>query len=270
MALRPVLEPASVATGRQRMIFETLRHLVLFDLPKERKLRLGRPGDGSYVLVDRLRPAQPVMSFGIGPSASFELDVAERGHHVLLFDHTIDELPERHPHFTWYREGIADRSVPEHGLRTLAEHLSKLPAGCDAPILKLDVEGDEWAIFESAPVALLRHFEQIAVEFHSMDRIESPDFIEIAHRVFAKLAANFTLCHVHANNFCSVKVLAGCFPMPETLELTYVRTDLIVRAPSATTYPTSLDTPNYHQFADLMMWYFPFLPGSDLVAFPES
>jgi hypothetical protein len=80
----------------------------------------------------------------------------------------------------------------------------------------------------------------------------------------------FTLCHVHANNFSHVKVLADCFPMPETLELTYIGTDLVSRASSKTIYPTELDKPNFHQFPELMLWYFPFVPGSDAIRFTAA
>jgi len=63
MAVRRVYEPASVGTRRQRMVFDTLSLLVPFDLLVERKVRIGKPGDGSYVIVDCLRTSQPVMSF---------------------------------------------------------------------------------------------------------------------------------------------------------------------------------------------------------------
>jgi hypothetical protein len=81
------------------------------------------------------------------------------------------------------------------------------------------------------------------------------------------LARDFTLCQVHANNFCNVRVLAGCFLMPETLELSYIKTSLVKRAPSRTAYPTDIDAPNYHQLPELTLWHFPFLPGSDAAEF---
>ena len=103
MVYRPVTEPLEAGIARQRGVFEALSLLTPSDLPDERKIRIGGPGDGGYVLVDRLRPAQPVMSFGVGPSVAFDQDLAARGHPVLLFDQTIDALPGEHPGFTWYR-----------------------------------------------------------------------------------------------------------------------------------------------------------------------
>jgi hypothetical protein len=268
MVLRTVVEPAAVGTERQLMVFETLRLLIPFDLPQERKIRIGRPGDGSYVLVDRLRKTQPILSFGIGPSVQFESHMAARGHDVLLFDHTVDKVPEKHERFTWFREGIAGLSAPERKLFTLAEHVRKLPPQCDNPILKMDVEGAEWGVFHTASVDLLCRFEQITFELHDLARLEENNFNAAARSALAKLASRFTLCHVHANNFCSIRVIANCFPIPESLELTYVRSDLVTRAPSTTMYPTALDQVNFHQFPDLMMWFFPFMPGSESIKFP--
>ncbi len=150
MTLRAVEEPVVVGLKRRRLVFDALSLLVPFDLPRERKVRIGEPGDGSYVMVDRLRASQPVMSFGVGPSVEFETEMAERGHSVFMFDHTIDSLPATHPRFAWFREGITGGPRPEKGLFTLAEHMDKLPSDSQ-PILKLDVEGAEWAVLDEAP-----------------------------------------------------------------------------------------------------------------------
>src|ERR1700761_268932 len=151
MAFRPVTEALEEGIARQRGVFEALSLLTPYDLPGERKIRVGGPGDGGYVLVDRLRPAQPVMSFGVGSSVAFDLDLAERGHRVLLFDHTVSALPGEHPGFTWYPEGVAGAADPAQRLFTLADHMAKLShlagdQGVEAPILKLDVEGAEWDV----------------------------------------------------------------------------------------------------------------------------
>jgi len=201
MAIRRVIEPASVGTRRQRMVFDALSFLIPYDLPGERKVRIGEPGDGSYVIVDRLHKSQPVMSFGVGPSINFEIGMAERGHEVFMFDHTIAKPPAAHPRAIWFCEGVASVSNPPLRLFTLAEHMNKLPTGCEPPILKMDIEGDEWSVLGSVSPDLLLRFDQITLEFHGLERIEDPAFNGIARRVLQILAKHFTLCHVHANNF---------------------------------------------------------------------
>jgi hypothetical protein len=65
-------------------------------------------------------------------------------------------------------------------------------------------------------------------------------------------------------------VLADCFPITDALELTYIRSDLVSRASSRTIYPTELDRPNFHPFPDLMLGFFPFMPGSDAIKFTTA
>jgi hypothetical protein len=266
MPQRMITEPLEEGIARQRRVFETLRLLTPYDLPRERKRRFGKPGDGSYVLVDRCRPSQPILSFGIGPSVNFELDLADRGHRVLLFDHTVDAMPSGHPGFTWYREGIADPASPDRPLFTLETHMAKLPSAGDAPILKLDVEGYEWQVLDGIAPDLLRRFEQIAVELHYLERLEDPVFGPTVLRVLQRLAKNFTVCHVHANNF---NFLATCsnFTVAESLEVTFIRSDLVERVPSRTFYPTAEDAPNYDVIPDHRLWFFPFVPGSEAAVF---
>jgi hypothetical protein len=260
MPFRPVTEPLQAGIARQRGVFETLALLAPFDLPTERKIRIGGPGDGGYVLVDRLRPAQAVMSFGIGPSVTFDLDLAERGHAVLMFDHTIPALPGSHALFTWFAEGVAGVADRAQSLSTLADHMAKLPPGGEAPILKLDVEGAEWEVLAETPVSLLKRFEQIVIELHGLERLAEPQFRSLAWKVLASLSSAFTLCHVHANNFGAIRMVAD-FPVPETLEVTYLRRDLAPAAPSRTFYPTPLDTGNCLDWPDLPLFFYPFMPS---------
>ena len=261
MAFRPVTEPLEAGIARQRGVFEALSLLTPYDLPAERKIRIGGPGDGGYVLVDRLRATQPVMSFGVGPSVAFDLHMAERGHRVLLFDHTIEALPGEHAGFTWYREGVAGAGDAAQRLFTLADHMAKLPHGAEGPILKLDVEGAEWNVLTETSMGLLRRFEQIVVELHELPRLEERRFRSMAWKALATMSSAFTLCHVHANNFGGIQTVCG-FPVPETLEVTYIRSDLVEAAASTTFYPTRLDTGNCLDWPDYPLWFFPFIPGS--------
>jgi hypothetical protein len=193
--------------------------------------------------------------------------MAERGHPVLLFDHTIAALPGEHERFTWYAEGVAGTAEPSRRLFTLADHMARLPHGCEAPILKLDVEGAEWDVLTETPTDLLRRFEQIVLEFHELPRLEEEGFRGMAWQALATLAASFTLCHVHANNFGGIQTVCG-FPVPETLEVTYIRSDLVEAAASTTFYPTPLDTGNCLDWPDFPLWFYPFVPGAGKAVFP--
>ena len=64
-----------------------------------------------------------------------------------------------------------------------------------------------------------------------------------AHRVFEKLANQFSVIHVHANNYgkyCNYKNKA----IPDVLEVSYANRDRYKFDASNEQFPTSLDTPN--------------------------
>jgi hypothetical protein len=245
-----------------RLVYEALRLLAPRDVVGVGKRRVGGVGDGGYVLLDRLAPEQVVMSFGIGPSVTFDFELAEDGHRILMFDHTIDALPGEHPHFSWFREGVADVSAPDEALFSLEEHVRKLPADAVDPILKMDVEGAEWDSLAATPRAVLARFAQITLEFHTLFDLAEPGFNARVQKALEALDADFVPVHVHGNNFGKLGE-AGGFAVVETLEVTYARRDLFHTVPSATLYPTRFDTPNFDERPDFQLWFFPFLPGSE-------
>ncbi len=248
------------------MVYDALRLLTPMDVPSAAKRRIGGTGDGGYVLLDRLDPAQVVMSFGIGPSVTFDLEMAQRGHTILMFDHTIDALPGEHPGFTWHREGVAGVSQPEAALFSLEDHMAKLPAGAVDPILKMDVEGAEWGALAAAPPAMLARFAQITLELHDLLKLDQPDVNESVQTALRALLVDFVPVHVHGNNFGTLGSVGG-FACVDTLEVTYANRSQFPSVPSQTAYPTEHDTPNFDEREDFRLWFFPFLPGSEKLKF---
>src|SRR3954468_6752751 len=136
------------AVSKASAVYEILRLLTPYDIDLG-KIRVGnRLGDGGYVIADCLRPGQPVLSFGIGDDVSYDLQLAERGHPVFQFDHTVGGPPCAHPGFHFHRLGVAGHSDPKAGLYTIRKSLAAVLKVHSAPaILKIDVEGAEWQAF---------------------------------------------------------------------------------------------------------------------------
>jgi hypothetical protein len=245
-----------------RIVFEALRLLTPRDVPGIAKARFGGAWDGGYVLLDRIDASAVVMSFGIGPSVAFDMDLAQRGHKILMFDHTIDQLPDVHPNFTWYHQGISGVSAPDEQLFTLAEHMHKLPADAIDPILKIDVEGAEWDALAAISPDQLARFAQVTIEFHTLLQLDDPAFNARAQSALQALNRHFAPVHVHGNNFGEMG-FAGGFTVVDTLEVTYARRDRFATVTSATAYPTRHDTPNFDEKPDFLLWFYPFTPGSD-------
>ena len=239
-------------------VFDVLSLLTPFDIDIP-KLRIGRDRDGGYVLAD-LRSREDVISFGISQDVGFERHMAERGHRLIhMFDHTIDGLPEQNERFRFKRIGICAAGESEPNLLTLDQHMAEIGLNTNGLTLKIDVEGYEWGVFANMRPELLLYFEQIIVEVHWLANLGQLAFAQQVSVALKNLNFNFTLFHVHANNHCGLHVVDG-FALPDVLELSYVRNDLVERRPSQTLYPTTLDRGNDPKAADYPLLFYPFLP----------
>jgi len=243
-------------------VVEALALLTPYDIDKP-KIRLGPPADGGYIFVDDISPGQAIVSYGISTEYSFDAEMAERGHDVYMFDHTIAGINGTSNRMYFFREGVAGRTNPAASLYTIEDHLERHRIAGDRLILKMDVEGAEFEALNAVPDSILVRFEQIVLEVHGLHQMEDFTYRETFCAVFRKLNRLFTLFHVHANNFDGpngLHIVSG-LPVSSLLELSYVRTSTVKSFPSRTLYPTSLDYPNVHK-KDKLLWFFPFLPTS--------
>ncbi|WP_139559750.1 FkbM family methyltransferase [Methylotetracoccus oryzae] len=247
-------------------ITEVLALLTPWDIIGPAKVRVGRAqGDGGYILLDTLLKDQKVYSFGVGKQITFDLELAERGHDIYLFDHTVSALPTEHPRFHFFREGVSSVSQPDKALFSLEQHIDRLGHRDLDLILKMDVEGAEWGVLATAGSGLIRKFSQITMELHGLDRLGNEKTRARACRVLRKLNRTHTLFHVHGNNAVPLKNIDGITVAP-LLEVSYVRSDLVERVRSRTFYPTVVDAPNVSRKPDHVLWFYPFYPYLE----PES
>lgn len=243
-------------------VIEALALLTPFDVDAQ-KVRIGPETDGGYVFIDSISTEQAILSYGISTEYRFDREMAERGHKVYMFDHTISGISDANPNMMWAKEGIAGVSRPEEALFSIEDHLERYNILGDRLILKMDVEGAEFDAIGLAPEVVLSRFEQIVIEVHGLNGLEDISFRRSFVRLFRKINRQFTLFHVHANNCDGPSGIAitGGLPVSSLLELSYIKSDAVKRFPSRTLYPTALDYPNVAQ-KDKLLWFFPFLPTS--------
>jgi Methyltransferase FkbM domain len=248
--------------------FYALSLLTPYDVDKP-KTRIGPNTDGGYVFIDDFASEQPVMSYGISNEYTFDRIMAERGHPVYMFDHTIRGISGPNERMRFFREGVSGQTMHEESLFTLEDHIARHSIQGDRIILKMDVEGAEFSVFSTVSEAVLQKFEQIVVEVHGVERIADEGFRATFIQIFEKINRYFTLFHVHANNHDGPDTFHFVDGMPVAciLELSYIRSDRVNRRASQTVYPTVLDYPNVAQ-RDKLMWFYPFAPQSseDVVA----
>lgn len=241
----------------QRRVLEALRLLAPFDVEGFRKVRLGRPHDGGYVMLDDFGSSEVAYSFGINDDVSWDRDVAALGLDVYQYDHTIDALPEENDRFHWSRLGLSHE--PSATMRTLPDLIGGNGHGGNRDlILKLDIEGSEWDVVPSLPPSCLDQFRQIVMEIHGLCYIGLPGWYERILPTCQALARRHRVVHVHANN-CAAYSVVGLVPVPAALEVTFVRADSDkVFTPFQGVFPTELDMPCAPSLPDLHLGAFRF------------
>ena len=113
--VRPVLEAEKIISAsrhiitdaEQAPIIDLLSHLTPRRSVGFGKLRLGRDGDGGYVMLDDFADVSAALSFGIGRDCSWDAAIAARAIDVDQYDHTVDGSPTANPRFRFFKKKIA-------------------------------------------------------------------------------------------------------------------------------------------------------------------
>jgi hypothetical protein len=243
----------------------------VYDVEGFTKVRLGRQGDGGYVVLDELCPGTTLYSYGVGDDISFELDLVTHysGCTAKCFDHTIDSIPTDDPRITFKKKGIgcgANLGYIYHDI--VRNNLPKM--------LKVDIEHNEWdwlaRIFDHAefhqiiielhilPVETTRHYVPYLQGGRVVSGLMSPYFqrlfsdfdSQVNENVFslyarglARLTQNYRIFHIHGNNSLPKATLKG-YAWPQLLEVSLVRKDPDLKlTPTTQTFPVpGLDFPN--------------------------
>ncbi len=192
-----------------------IEKVVGFDL-----IRVGGIGDGGYVMLNNFNQIEGVLSLGVGPDISWDLEISGNVPLIHFYDHTVDTLPTFVPNSKWYKEKIVTKN--DSSGTTLEEAMYRLPSS-NQLILKCDIEDDEWEIFAECEPKILEKFDQIIVEFHWLSNKIFNQKYELMISAFEKLAQSHSVVNIHANNSADLVIIANC-PVPEVVEITYVRT----------------------------------------------
>ncbi|MEQ9815081.1 MAG: FkbM family methyltransferase [Azospirillaceae bacterium] len=220
--------------------------------------RVGREHDGGYVMVSEFLDGHIAYSIGIGDDVSWDIAIAELGYDVFQYDHTVDNPNAPNSGRFHARRICGENGKISKDDLTLSECLIENGhSDANELVLKIDIEGDEWDIFNTVQPETLAHFSQIAVEFHHIHHC----IIDVNYSYFFDALNNirtqFTPVHVHANNAHDFCIIGGV-PVPPTLEVTFIRSDVCKFSENTRTFPTILDSPNYYRWPELYLGKFVF------------
>ncbi|MBS7526611.1 FkbM family methyltransferase [Fusibacter paucivorans] len=183
-------------------------------------IRMGRDEDGGYVMLDCFEKEGIAYSFGINDDVSWDLDIANKGYHVYQYDPSIESLPEKHENFHFFKIGVAGEAFTSHwefmsleDILIMNGHLSE-----NDMILKMDVEGYEWDVFNSISSEIIEKFSQIVLEIHGLNRLEYESVIP----ALEKISLTHNCISIHGNNHSETEYI-GDISMQYTMEITLVR-----------------------------------------------
>ncbi len=254
------LDESLISAGEsatQNEIKSTLRLLRPYAAKEFKKARFGSANDGGYVHLDDFRGVDTAFSFGIEQNASWDVDVAKRGVTVYQFDHTVDAPVTDNPRLIFARKKISPS--PEAGPESLLSLVSRHDKQNSHPniLLKIDIEGNEWAVFDSTPPEILSRFSQIVGEFHYFEAFSDVHWRRIFARVLEKLSSAYVVVHVHANNHAGFSNIANVI-LPNVLEITFANCSIYSFSETDEVFPGPLDLPNDPSRPDMHLGTFRF------------
>ncbi len=241
----------SVQKLKRRLLYGTvgeseLRQLIAQMAPEWPRdvVRIGREGDGGYVIPNDLEGVACCFSPGVGRTAEFELDLQRRyGIPSFLADYSVDGPPAGidPKFFTKAFIGHGDHRFLDFG-----EWVDANAPPNQELILQMDIEGGEYDVLRTADVALLKRFRIIVVEFHDLHRLSDRriyvKFSEAVHR----LLPHFRVVHIHPNNNGAIGKV-GSIECPRLLEITFARRDRHYDLETAPAVPHPLDRKNVNR-----------------------
>jgi hypothetical protein len=206
------------------------------------KMRLGGPHDGGYICLDDFVGIVAALSLGVGDDVSWDTDVANRGIIVHQYDHTVASAPAAHPNFRFNQRKIGP--VANDDSESIESVLGRSSLMEPATVLlKIDIEHDEWPVFDAASASVLGKFAQIVCEFHGFDQVADDKWFERAYSVLEKLTKSFAVVHVHANNAAPMLAI-GNLLFPQLLEVTFASRARYSFSDASEVFPGELDSPN--------------------------
>ena len=199
--------------------FDIINVFCPMEVKGKKKIRIGKNGDGGYIILDDFENVKIAYSFGISNEVSFDQALADKNIDIFMYDHTISNLPYENPKFHWKKIGLSSKNNSEQNLKMLNELIIENGHTKEKNmILKLDIESSEWEVFKDISSDILKQFKFIVAEFHfnkenKLIQLEILKKIKITHQIF----------HLHCNN-CSNEIIyfEGYYICP-LLEISFIQ-----------------------------------------------
>jgi len=230
-------------------------HFVSVDL-----VRIGANGedgencDGGYLLPEIFSRVSHCFSPGVEYTASFESELSKvYGIKSFMADASVNSAPGQNNDFVFIKKFLGNRS---HGdFITLRDWINTSLDGTERDlILQMDIEGGEYDVLTFESEVTLSRFAVIIIEFHYLENLFQKLFLQMVSSIFEKLYQNFSICHVHPNNYVGLAQYNG-IDVPKVMEVTFIRNDFLREFSNerGINLPHPLDRKNSAKNDDLLM-----------------
>ena len=183
-----------------------------------KKIRIGDKKDGGYILLDDLKDIKFGYSFGIATEISFDKELAKKNIDVFMYDPTINKLPFENSKFHWKKIGLVGRNINKNNMKTLPELIDENGHSKEKNmILKIDIDSDEWDVFQYLPIKNLRQFKYIVGEFHFINSTNIQYY-----NILKKILLTHQIFHIHCNNFGKIIKLYG-YIICDAIEISFIQ-----------------------------------------------
>jgi hypothetical protein len=218
-----IVSPQEVRIQRSPQLGVRARDLVNYLTPRILNVgelkRYGSIADGGYVVpVNAMNNSKFLISGGIETNNEFEIELANSGILGIQIDNSIDSPPEDHKNLSFKRATLGGKD----GI--LIDDLLKSFDSTTQGVLKLDIEGSEYETLSE--VESFQRFTTIILELHNLYKIVDDHFWEVFKSILDKFAQNHLVVFLAPNNCCGFSIIGGV-PIPNVVEVTWARNDLI-------------------------------------------
>jgi len=218
-----ITSPRELEIQRSPLLGERSRSLVKYLRPTilevDKFKRYGSAADGGYLIpISAVNNSKFLISGGIETNNEFEIELANLGIVGIQVDNSIDAPPKDHNNLTFMRATLGGNG----GI--LIDDLLKTFDSNSQGILKLDIEGSEYATLSE--VESFTRFTTIILELHNLHKIVDDQFWEVFKSIFDKFSKSHSVVFLTPNNCCGFSIIGGV-PIPNVLEVTWARNDLV-------------------------------------------
>ena len=207
-------------------------------------IRIGSKHDGGYLVPDILNQIDFCISPGVDKTVLFEKQLFDKySVKSYLLDHTVDPNEPFLNGFDFTKKKL-DVISEKDSINLEDFYNQKINNKSSNGILQIDIEGDEYKVLISTSDEILKKFKILVIEFHNLDGINNKFNYALTNSLIDKILKNFEVCHIHPNNFSRKITFSKNVAIPEIVEVSFLRKDLILLKEKVKILPHPLDSKN--------------------------